>query len=215
MEEPMSTTVTIPAELVSHVRGGLYEYLQVTYEALDVIIVSSHREDPKLAPEQQEYLDQFVAAVAALRAAGPASDPSQPVTVSLVEHRPVLLKAIRAAARTEQCLTEELPVETPRRQQARQTIAALRRLARQIKVQDAGPQDLYLERLVVLAVLDRRHSEGRTRAELHDDLDDFPAEYVDDAVMQLAALGLVRPEGQHIEPADGLSRIDELDLIGI
>lgn len=211
----MSTTVTIPVPLVSHVRGGLYEYLQVTYEALDMIIVSSHREDPKLAPEHQAHLDQFLAAVAALRAVGPASDPPQPVTVSLIEHRPVLLNAIRAAAESEQYLTQELPADASRRQQARQTITALRRLARRIKAQDTDPEDLYLQRLVVLAVLDQRYSEGRTRAELRKDLDDFPAEEVDDAATQLAALGLMRVAGERVHATDGLSRIDGLDLIGI
>jgi hypothetical protein len=213
LEEPMSTTVTIPAQLVPAVRNGLYEQLQGTYEALDVIILTPDRENSQHAPEQQRLLDEFQAAAAALQAAQYTDEPSAPVTISLLEHRTILLKAIRAAARTEKCLTEELPAESPRRQQARQTITGLRRLARQIKVQDTGPEDLYLQRLVLLAVLN--DPDGITRIDLHEDLDDFPAKHVDDAATQLAALGLVRAEGERVQPTDGLSRIDELELICI
>lgn len=209
----MSTAITIPAPLVPAVRSGLYEQLQVTYEALDVIILTPDRENPQHAVEQQRLLDEFQTAAAALQATRYGDERSGAVTVSLIEHRPALLKAIRAAARTERCLTEELPAETPRRQQARQTITALRRLARQIKAQDTGPEDLYLQRLVVLAVLD--DSDGITSTDLHEALDDFPAEHVDDAAMQLAALGLMRIEGAHFQATNGLSRIDELDLICI
>ncbi len=177
LEEPMSITITIPASLVSHVRGGLYEHLQITYEALDVIIVSSRREDPELAPEQQQYLDQFLAAVAALRAVGPVSEPSEAVAIDLAAHRTVLLKAIRAAVESERYLTEELPADSPRRQQANVAIRSLRGLSSAIKAtRDSDPpEDLYLQRLVVLAALDRRSPNGRTRAELRADLDDFPS----------------------------------------
>jgi hypothetical protein len=206
-------TVTIPAQLVPYVRSGLYEYLQGTYEALDVIILTPGRENPQHASQQQRLLDEFQAAAAALPAARDTGEPSGPVTISLLEHRAALLKAVRAAARTEQCLTEELPAESPRRQQARQTITALRQLARQIKAQDTSTEDLYLQRLVLLAALNA--PEGATRIELRQALEDYPPEDVDDATTHLAAAGLLRVVSEHVHPADGLLLIEELDLIGL
>lgn len=209
----MSTTTTIPAQLAPAVRNGLYEHLQNTYEALDHIILKPERDQPHKAVEQQALLDQFQAAAAALRAAGPATQPTGPLTISLIEHRTVLLKAVRAAAQTERHLTEELPEHSTRRQQARQTITALRHLSRQIKTQDTSSpvEDLYLQRLLILAVLN--HRTGRTPKELHQALDDYPAKDVNDAAMYLTALGLFHQDPQRIHATRGLRRIDELDLI--
>lgn len=152
-----------------------------------------------------------------MRATGAASDPPEPVTIDLAEHRTVLLKAIRAAAESEQYLTQELPSDSPRRQQANATIRSLRGLSSAIKAARASspPEDLFLQRAVVLAALDRRSPHGRTRAELHKDLDDFSVEEVDQAIRQLAALGLLHTEGPRIQPTSGLQRVDDLDLICI
>lgn len=211
----MTNTITIPAELVEHVRSGLYEHLQDAYETLESVIRSNDRDDPSRASEQQRLLDQVQAAVAALRAAGHPIQPPQAIAISLIEHRQVIQQAIRLAVRTEQSLTEAFPDDAARRQRAHKAIAALRRLAKAIKVRDVSPEDAYLQRLVVLAVLDRPYAEGRTRAELHEILDDFPAEEVDGAAAHLAAVGLVRAVGQRVQATDGLSRIDELDFICI
>ena len=158
-------------------------------------------------------LGQFQAAAAALRVATYPAEASGPITVSLLEHQAILLKALRAAGRTEQCLTEELPLESPRRQQARQTISGLRRLARQIKAQDLNQEDLYLQRLVLLAVLNQ--SDGLPRTQLHQALDDYSPEEVDDAATRLYAVGLLYAASEHIHPTKGLLLVETLDLICI
>lgn len=209
------STITIPALLAGQVRSGLYEQLQTTYEALDAIITASDRDDPRHAVKQHQLLDAFTAVASALNGAGPASQPSMPFTLG-AEHRPVLIDAIRAAASTESYMTEELPELTPRRQQAHATIKALNGLAEQIQTQQeiSPPEDLYLQRLIVLAVLDQRHPEGHTHSGLHQTLDEYPAEGVEQATGQLAALGLLLT-GERIQPTVGLRRVDELDLICI
>jgi hypothetical protein len=212
----VSTTITIPAWLTPAVRNGLYEELQVTYEALDYLILAPDRDNPDRAPEQQRLLDQFTAAISALQAAGPSTHPPQPLTISIAEHGSALLRATRAAASTEGDITAELPAENPRRQQAKRAITALHELAQEIETHQSSnpPEDLYLQRLLILAVLDQGHPEGRTSTELHQDLEDYPAEEVDHATSQLAAIGLLRT-GERIQPTGGLERIEELGLICI
>jgi hypothetical protein len=207
------STITIPASLATAVRDGLYERLQTSFEALDGVILAPDREDPRHALREHQLLAAFTEIARALNAAGPATQPPQPITLS-VEYRPVILDAIRAAVSTEEHLTGELPPLTPRRQQAVATILALNELAEQIATQHATspPQDLQLQGLVVLAILDQ--PTGITPAQLHQVLDDYPAQHVDQATGELAALGLLRT-GDQIHPSEGLQRIDELDLISI
>ncbi len=211
----MSSTITIPAKLAAHIRAGLYEHLQSSYENLEQAIVAPDREDPTHAAEQQRLLDHVQQAVDALRATGHTTTTPAPLHLDPGRHQHALLAAIHAACDTENYLTETLPNENPRRQQAQQTIRALTALHHHIQEpQPGGELDPYLERLVILAVLDQ-DTHGQSAASLERSLHDYPPEDIHDAISQLADLHLILRNTHSVRPAPGLTRLDELGLISI
>jgi DNA-binding MarR family transcriptional regulator len=71
--------------------------------------------------------------------------------------------------------------------------------------------DGHAERLVVLAVLDRRR--GCTRAQLLAELTGVEAALVERAVSSLEQAGLIEVRRTRLHASAGLRRLDDLDLI--
>lgn len=79
--------------------------------------------------------------------------------------------------------------------------------------QDDGPVNPYTESLVVQQVLGQQR--GYPLARLRADLDDLPAEWLDESIPSLERAGVVVVKRTRIHRSQALRRLDELDLVCI
>jgi hypothetical protein len=211
------STITIPAALAARVHGGLYSHLQSRYAATEApLFAHPSHPDGHYEQERQDAVQELHAALDALLAAGYETSPPRPIELDLHQHRGALLAAVQVAAEVAVYLKEALPAEdAPGHEHAASLLDALRDLHEDIEgrqVEPLRPRDPFLERLLILIVLD---TGSRTRTELQEELDEYPVACIDRAVGELAALGLLVRTAERVLPSEGLRRVDQLNLICI
>jgi hypothetical protein len=93
-EEPtMSTTLTVPAEIVGHLRCGLH--MELRYAAGEIAALSTLRDRESCPDWYAEPLQQLDAARALLDAIGwSLTDSPEPVEIDLDQHRPIFVAAL-------------------------------------------------------------------------------------------------------------------------
>ncbi|HEY3759161.1 MAG TPA: hypothetical protein VGL37_05330 [Solirubrobacteraceae bacterium] len=77
----------------------------------------------------------------------------------------------------------------------------------------AIPADGALQRLIVLAALDRRYPDGRTRSELERDFDESAPRAIGAALRSLAAAGVLVLRDGGVRPSAATCRLEALAMI--
>jgi hypothetical protein len=108
-EEPtMSTTLTVPAEIVGHLRCGLH--MELGHAAGEIATLSTLRDRESYPDWYVEPLQQLDAARALLDAVGwSLTDSPEPVEIDLDQHRPIFVAALTGLLEIERDLTDVDP----------------------------------------------------------------------------------------------------------
>jgi hypothetical protein len=127
-EEPtMSTTLTVPAEIVAHLRCGLH--IELGHAAEEIATLNSLRDRESYPDWYAEPLGQLDAVRALLDAVGWSTiDDRKPVEIEVDQHRPILVAALRCLLEVERDLIDVDPSFEGAERQRRRASRAVREI---------------------------------------------------------------------------------------
>jgi hypothetical protein len=206
-------TITIPAELVPHVRSGAYRELYKSLKSVGEVIQTGDHENPSGREQHVELFTRIDGARMLLdRIRWSTGGRETPAEIDLYQYHPALRAALVAQLQADGIF----PDASSGRATPAGRVESLRRLLEEIG--DVAPERIAErpgEHLILFALLSPKQErpEWRTVTQIEDELYDLDPEGVRFAIDGLVAGRLAVRDGERLKASHGARHLDALGVI--